>query len=613
MLFLSRGRGYTLFLTKTEAVLALRSAARPSRAASLANEALGATTQQTQETQSTVVRMKLLGANEAPLVMGREELPGKVNYFIGNDPKQWRTNVPTYRKVEYKDVYPGVDLVYYDSQRQLEYDFVIAPYSDPSPITLAFDGAQKLRINNQGDVILEMRDAEIRFKKPFIYQEIDGIKKVVPGRYVVEGEYQVGFQVAAYDPSKTLIIDPVLNYSTYLGGTGTESGNSIVVDASGNAYVTGSTSSTDFTTTSGVVQPASGGFDDAFVTKINGDGTALTYSTFLGGSGNDVGNGLAIDTSRNAYITGSTGSPNFPTTKGALEETSGTGGDAFVTKLNSTGTARVYSTYLRGSDSGDGADVSNAIAVDSSGNAYVTGNTNSPDFPTAGSPFQPTPGELGDAFVTKINATGSALVYSTYLGGNGSDAGNAIAVDSSDNAYVTGSTSSTTNFPTCPSALDACASTGTPLQAALDGSQDAFIAKVDPPVSNGGGGSGGVTGGGGGCFIATAAYGSALAADVLVLRGLRDRYLVTNAPGQFMVAAYYRLSPPLARLIAEDETLRATTRGALRPVVWWANLAFTSPTLALLLLGGAVLSGLLVPIIVLRAQRPCRRGFQREG
>ncbi|MEE8492855.1 MAG: SBBP repeat-containing protein, partial [Nitrospirales bacterium] len=407
-----------------------------------------------------------------------------------------------------------------------------------------------------------------------------------------------------------------LVYSTFLGGDGVDAGNSLAIDTAGNAYLTGSTGSPDFPTTAGVFQTASGGATDAFVTKVNPTGTApLAYSTYLGGTGSDIGNGIVVDSSGNAYVTGSTGSPNFPTCPSAsgaspcastgtpLQDTRNGPDDAFVTKINGSGSALTYSTYL----GGDFSDTGNSLAVDTATdpNAYVTGRTFSTNFPTGGGAFQTTRNGPDDAFVTKINGNGSALTYSTYLGGDGSDAGNGLAIDTaaSPNAYVTGSTAST-DFPTTSGVFQALRSGGT----------DGFIAKVDPTVSNGGGFSGGVTGGGGGgCFIATAAYGSPLAADVLVLRELRDRYLVTNAPGQFMVAAYYRLSPPLARLIAEDEMLRATTRGALRPVVWWANLAFTSPTLALLLLGGAVLSGLLAPIIVLRAQRPCRRGFQREG
>ena len=253
--FLTRGSGYSLFLTSTEAVLALRkpvasSGPRTRRTDSEAEEAPAV--------PPAVVRMKLVGANPSPRVSGLEELPGKSNYFLGNDPSKWRTDVPHYAKVQYRDVYPGVDLVYYGNQRQLEYDLVVEPGADPSAISLSFEGVERLRIDTQGDLVLETPDGEIRQHTPLVYQEVDGVRRQIAGSYMLNGDRQVGFEVAAYDPGQPLIIDPVLVYSTYLGGTGDERGFDIAVDASGNAYVTGQTDSTGFPTAS-PVQASLGG------------------------------------------------------------------------------------------------------------------------------------------------------------------------------------------------------------------------------------------------------------------------------------------------------------------------------------------------------------------
>jgi len=468
--FLSRGSGYTLFLTSTEAVLMLTKTDAHAKhripgEARLVEPEKGA---------GTVLRMKLLGANPAPAVAGVGELPGKSNYFVGNDPKKWRANVPTYAKIEYRDVYPGVNLVYYGNQRQLEHDFVVSPGADPKAITLAFEGMDGVAIDALGDLVLRADGGEVRLRKPVVYQEQNGQRAVIPTRYVLKAERQVAFEVAAYDATKPLIIDPVLAYSTYLGGRASafggnadDEGLGIAVDAAGNAYVTGRTLSTSFPTTPGAFQVTfGGGFFDAFVTKLNGDGSALVYSTYLGGSVDDRGNAIAVDAAGNAYVTGSTSSNNFPTTSGAVQPTCGiSGGDAFVSKLNETGTTLVYSTCLGGS----GGQFGNGIAVDVAGNAYVTGQTTSPNFPTTLGAFQPSPhGGIAHAFVTKVNPTGTGLVYSTYLGGSGIDLGNGIAVDVAGNAYVTGFAGST-DFPTTPGAF----------QTARASSSDAFVTKVN--------------------------------------------------------------------------------------------------------------------------------------
>ncbi len=451
--FLSRGRGYKLFLTPTEAVLVLRQQAAGSRQQAKGKiERVGETGSELETPNSqlqTVLRMKLAGANPGPQI-ALEKLVGKVNYFVGNDPLKWRKNIPAYAKVYYQDVYPGVGLVYYGQQGQLEYDFIVSPGADPSAIRLAFEGVDKIEIDDQGDLVLSTGIGEIRLRKPLIYQDTDGAKQKISGGYVfVEANasalstqhsalqtQMVGFQVAAYDVTKPLVIDPVLNYSTYLGGSGNDTGLGIAVDSAGNAYVTGSTDSTNFPIAGGVQGPQGG--TDAFVTKISPDGSARLYSTYLGGSGNDTGLGIAVDSAGNAYVTGSTDSTNFPTSLALQFDQGGT--DAFVTKLSSNGSALLYSTYLGGS----GNDVGSGIAVDSAGNAYVAGSTNSSDFPMLNGVQGPQGGT--DAFVTKLSSNGSALLYSTYLGGSGNDVGLAITVIPSGRAYITGFTDSS-NFP----------------------------------------------------------------------------------------------------------------------------------------------------------------------
>jgi hypothetical protein len=452
--------------------------------------------------------MRLVGANPEPEVIGLEELPVKSNYFIGKDPAEWQTNVPHYAQVKYQGVYPGVDLVYYGNQGQLEYDFVVSPGGDPKVIQLAFEGADSIETDEAGDLVLKISQGALHFRKPQVYQEIDGVRQKIPGRYVLlEPEFQdhgfqssnarpqtrIGFQVAAYNSGKKVIIDPVLSYSTYLGGSDVEYASDIVVDASGDAYITGQTASIDFPTTVGVLDTTCGtdsncnkslpgvfSGSDVFITKLNPTGSDLVYTTYLGGSGGETGNGLAIDVAGSAYVIGSTNSTDFPTVN-PLQPVLGGGnffGDAFVVKLGPTGSNLVFATYMGGSkdDSGSG------IALDAFGNAYVTGDTESTDFPTA-TPLQatcPLDEELNrfcrDAFVAKVNPIGSALIYATYLGGSGNDSGLAIDVDTFGNAYVTGTTSSS-NFPTTPGAFDTICD----IQGCFSNeSSNAFVVKLNP-------------------------------------------------------------------------------------------------------------------------------------
>jgi hypothetical protein len=443
--FLARVGHHAVYLTPTEAVLVLTT---PKETPKDILPRRSGSPEQRDERTPTVLRTIFAGANPAPRITGLEELPGKANYFIGNDSAKWRTNVPTYARVRYHDLYPGIDLIYYGNQRQLEHDFVVNPGADPNRIMLDVQGAARVEVDTQGDLVLQTAVGQIRHRKPVIYQEVGGRRVDIPGGYVLKDGQRVGFAVATYDRNRPLVIDPVLSYPTNFGRRGIDVGRGIAVDSSGNAYVIGNTDSADFPTTRGAFQTALSGVQGVFVTKLNPTGSApLVYSTYLGGSKIDVGRGIAVDTLGNAYVTGYTFSTNFPATPGAFQTTFPGGSiSIFVTKLNPTGSVLMYSTYLGGSGEEEGL----GIAVDSSGNVYATGYTTSTNFPTTPGAFQTTFGGGKDVFVTKINPTGSApLVYSTYLGGNGDDQGYGIAVDSSGNAYVTGYTFST-DFPTTP-------------------------------------------------------------------------------------------------------------------------------------------------------------------
>jgi beta-propeller repeat-containing protein len=442
--FLSRGNRYQLFLTSNEATLVLNKAAA--------------------EQRSDVLKIKLMDANLEPQVTGEGELTGKSNYLVGNDSRQWRTNIANYTKVKYDDVYPGIDMVYYGNGHQLEYDFIVAAGGDPSMIKLSVEGASKMRLDERGDLLLSIGGSEIRQHKPFIYQEVNGVKKEVAGQYVLCGKQQVAFKVAEYDKSIALVIDPVLSYSTYLGGSGADVARGIAVDRFGKAYVTGQTTSLNFPTRAGAFQTTFAGSLDVFVTKLNETGSALVYSTYLGGLGFDAGQSIDVDADGNAYVAGNTTSSDFPSTAGAFQPVFGGGGqDAFVTKLNATGSALVYSTFLGGLD----VDGSLGISVGRLGNVYVTGSTESNNFPTTAGAVQPIFGGIQDAFVTKFNETGSALVYSTFLGGSGADTGVSITRRFGI-AYVTGSTNSS-NFPTTAGAV----------QPTFGGLQDAFVTKLN--------------------------------------------------------------------------------------------------------------------------------------
>jgi hypothetical protein len=416
------------------------------------------------------LRMALVGADPTPEVAGRGPLPGVVSYFTGSDPEGWHTGIPTFGRVRYRDVYPGTDLVFRGTREALEYDFRLAPEADPGAIALRFEGAEDVRINSDGDLVISTAVGELVHRAPVVYQEVGGERRDIPGAYRLRGD-GISFDLGAYDPTLPLVIDPVvLRYSTFLGGSGLDQGLHIAVDGySRQAYITGENGSADFPTTPGAFDRT---YNEVFVTKLGPTGATLAYSTFLGGSGLDRGVGLAVDGAGAAFVTGFTedADTDFPTTPGAIDRTHNGGfADAFVTKLGPTGAALAYSTFLGGS----GDDRGSGIAVDGAGAAFVTGFTEDADtdFPTTPGAIDRTHnGGFADAFVTKLGPTGSALSYSTFLGGSADDFGFGIAVDGAGAAYVTGEAQEAdTDFPTTPNAID---------RTHNGGFADAFVTKV---------------------------------------------------------------------------------------------------------------------------------------
>jgi hypothetical protein len=436
--FLARGPGYQIFLTETEAVMVLNS-----QSPSVGAKRVGL--QETSAGQEHVLRMRLVGANLAPSVRGEHELRGKVNYFLGNDPTRWRTNISTFAKVLYDGVYPGADLVYYGNEGRLEYDFVLAPGADPNRIALEFEGADRIELDAQGDLIAWVAGRKVHWQKPVVYQEFEGQRIEIAGAYRLNGDsltcktdgsHRIGFQLAAYDRSQPLVIDPVLLYSSYLGGVGWDSPYAIAVDVAGNAHVTGHASSADFPTRSALNSTMSGN-GDAFVAKFSPMGELL-YSTYLGGSGdNEWGQAVALDASGNCYVAGATSSTNFPLVN-PIQAILGGSTDTFITALKPDGSALLFSTFLGG---GKDDYPGGGIALDSSGDIYVAGQTFSTDFPILNA-FQPAKnGDLAsEGFITKLEAGGGNVRYSTYFGGSWGDSIESLAVDLEGNALITGVT-----------------------------------------------------------------------------------------------------------------------------------------------------------------------------
>ncbi|MGC1360719.1 MAG: SBBP repeat-containing protein, partial [Silvibacterium sp.] len=525
--FLARQAGYTLFLTPGEAVLSLHSS--PPRPAKPGIPAAGKppTTPLTD-----TVRMELIGANTRAQAAGVDPLPGKSNYFVGNDPAKWHTDVPTYAKVRYQSIYPGIDLLYYGNQEgRLEHDFVISPGADPNAIVLSMRDNQGTAAPENGGLTLHTKTGNLTLRSPVVYQEIKGERKTIPATYTLAGN-QIRFKLGSYDRNAPLVIDPVIQYSGNFGGGGIDAGGRVAVDGSGNAYVSGVTYSTNFPLVKPFQSYPEKSTENAFVAKINSTGTALVYSTYLGGkTGNDItsSSGIAVDNTGRAYVTGTTNAVDFPV-KNAYQSASAGGIDAFITVFSPTGNTLIYSTYLGGSGGGFGigialdssqnayitgasgvgfptlhsvqpqgnvfvakfnkagtlqyssvigdSPISNglptnvaAIAVDTEGSAYITGSTNSQSFPIRNPAFQSKCLACPDenGFVTKFAPSGASLVYSTFLGGPQTNSGNAIAVDTSGNAYIGGFTGH--EFPVTSNAFQKIFGGG-----GLDG----FVAKLNP-------------------------------------------------------------------------------------------------------------------------------------
>jgi len=450
--FLARTANTTLFLTPGEAVLTLRAApSEPPRRVGL-DPLEDRIPLPTAPITAAVLRMSFGGATTPVVPVGLDPLPGTATYLTGNDPSRWHTGVPTYAQAAYRSVYPGIDLVYHGSARGLEYDWTLQPGADPAVIDLALSGVSTPRLDPQGNLVLRTATGDLLQSSPLAYQDIGGRRAAVDAHFVLTRPGHAGVAVGAHDPTQPLVIDPVLSYGTYLGGSSNAQAYGVAVDAAGNTYVSGGTSSVDFPTTTGAYSTTYAGGNDVFVSKLNPQGTSLVWSTYLGGSGNDVAmggprQGLAVDGAGNVYLAGGTTSTDFPTTANAYSRTYGGGsaygGDAYVAKLNPQGAALLYSSYLGGS----GADYANALAVDNAGHAYAAGNTSSP-FPVTAGAFQTTlpVNSRSEGWVAELDTTrsGSAsLVYGTYLAGSNGYSGNyGIAVDPAGDAYVAGDTNS---------------------------------------------------------------------------------------------------------------------------------------------------------------------------
>ncbi|MBN8723190.1 MAG: SBBP repeat-containing protein [Acidobacteria bacterium] len=440
--FISHGKDYNLLLTSSKAILL------------------------TNAKEFESLELEFLGANSNTQLIGKNKLTTKTNYLLGDNENNWQKSVNNYKEVVYKELYPGVDLVFYGKEKNLEYDLVVAPKVDPGLVKLRFQELNNshqtsIEIDKQGDLLIETKSGLVRQHKPFIYQEIEGRQIAINGSYKKHNDNTIGFSLAEYNQDFPLVIDPEISFSTYLGGQLTDQASAIAVDREGNSYIVGTTSSNNFPLVKPLQASPGGGPLDIFIAKLSADGSSLVYTTYLGGSSIDQAFDIAVDSSNNIYITGLTISSNFPT-KSALQAQKGGGVfDAFVTKINASGSELVYSTYLGGNDDDQGF----SLAVNQQGNVFVTGSTASRNFPGV------TEGVLNgitDGFVTELNRQGTAVIYSRFLGGNDEDEASSIAIDSQDNAYVTGDTFSP-NFPVKDG-----------VQANLAGGQDAFISKLNP-------------------------------------------------------------------------------------------------------------------------------------
>jgi len=471
--FLARGHGYALFLTETEAVFRLRAE-------------VGSATAGGQGARESVIRISMPGSNSEPQVQEEELQPGKTNYLVGNDPSRWHRGVPSYGRVKYHDVYPGIDAEYYGNQNQLETDFVVAAGSNPAAIQLHIEGAKALQFGSRGDLVIATPSGDLTLRRPDAYQDLNGVRREVAANFSLQGPSSLGIEVGPYDSTQALVIDPVVVYSTYLGGANgglslaINTATAIAVDSNDDAYVLGSTDTLDFPTTSGALQTQNTTNETyAFITKFNSTGTGLIYSTLLGGSKGAGGAGIAIDSSGDAYVTGGTVSTDFPVTNSAIQSVFPAGnleGTVYFAELDPNGATLLYSTYLGGNGY---SDVPAGIALDANDDAYITGYTSSTNFPVTPTALQLTNNSGGalsvggnNVFLSRIDPTKvglNSLIYSTYLGGSGTDEGTAIAVDANQNAYLTGSAGSS-NFPLTANAFQSNW---------IGPSTDTFVARVD--------------------------------------------------------------------------------------------------------------------------------------
>lgn len=479
--FLARGSGYGLFLAANQAVLTLRHSTPGTRHPVL---------------QSSVVRMTFEGASADSAVSGDDQLPGRSNYLIGDDPAKWHIDIPQFARVRYHGIYPGIDLVYYGKQGQLEYDFEAAPGSSPGQVVLHFEGAESLAIDGGGNLVLAVGDGQVTLEAPRVYQRFGDEERRVEGRFELRGRDGVGFALGAYDQRRTLVIDPILTYSTYLGGSGDEACTVILgvatgvagcpaaaVDTSLNAYIAGSTTSADFPKAGTPFQSGLKGTANVFVAKFNSTANTLLFSTYLGGNAVDSTAGLAVDAGSNVIVAGNTTSTNFPTdgSNAAFQAAPlSPHSHVFVSKLDPAGHTLIYSTYL----SGNGVDTATGLALDLGGNAYVTGTTTSTEvqtgFPSTLGAYQASSKAASQYFLTKVNPSlsgVSSVPYSTYFGGstpsNGETLGGGVAVDVNSDVYITGGT----NFTNMP-VLNA-------FQGTLAGGLDVFVAELNPAAVTG--------------------------------------------------------------------------------------------------------------------------------
>jgi Beta-propeller repeat len=483
--FAAHGRGYGLYLTPSEAVLTL-----PDRSQKHLRQA--------------AVEMQLAGANQRPEVVGAEKLPGHSNYFIGNDPSRWLRNIPQYGRVQYRQVYPGIDLAFYGNQNQLEYDFEVSPGSDAHQIELNFKGATNVSVAKNGDLVLGLDGRELRFEAPHVYQKFAAGTQTIAGSFVMRGKNSAGFELGPYDHNRELVIDPVLAFSSYLGGAGEESCTAITgasagfvphcpaiaVDSGGRIYVAGSTTSTGAFNTVTPTVIGSMGTSDVFISRISLGSTGgattstLDYVTYIGGTGTQYPTGVGVDSGFNVYVAGTTNATNYPTTPSAFQTApspTATGNHVFISKLDSTGSVNLYSTYL----SGTGVDTASNMAVDNLGRVYVIGTTTSSDFPTTIGALQAHPAATNQFFFAKVNPalnTANSLQYSTYIGGstpaNGVVVGGAVAVDASFNVYLAGGTDFT-DIGTTPQPWIANA-----YKSGAQGGVDVWAAKLNAPPAN---------------------------------------------------------------------------------------------------------------------------------